>query len=135
MEVGQAVSPAMVSIFAIGRRNRLPHQKRRALQATSVAIPSCRLSAGSRLVSSFQESLSSSGECPSADISFEFPPRCEAWEVGQAVSPAMVSIFALGRRNRLPHQERRALQATFSRSPNLPAFIRQSFSMAQMKVR
>ena len=38
--------------------------------------------------------------------------------------------FAIGRRNRLPHQDRRVLQATFSRNPNLPALSRQSFSSA-----
>ena len=32
------------------------------------------------------------------------------------------------RRNRLSHQDRRVLQATFSRNPNLPALSRQSFS-------
>jgi hypothetical protein len=36
--------------------------------------------------------------------------------------------FAIGRRNRLPHQFRRTLQATFSRNSTLPAFSRQSFS-------
>jgi len=49
---------------------------------------------------------------------------------GAGVSACNGFFFEFGWRNRLPHQDCRALQATFSRNPNLPAFSRQSFSLS-----
>ena len=117
--------------FAIGRRSRLPHQDRRALQATFSRNPN--LPALSR--QSFSAQLPGLIPSPfrrtaSSRYLLCVPATLRSIGGGAGGFPCQGFDFAIGRRNRLPHQDRRVLQATFSRNPNLPALSRQSFSSA-----